>query len=70
LLCGNKATWLFLVIFWSYYACDALFYCTYGLFNDKSFMADFLLNAPHIAVSSLMLIVAYKYGKIEKYHIL
>ena len=73
-LCGlmalclwKKYSWIYLILFGGYYACDALFFCTYGNFNDASFLDDFLLNAPHIAVSSLMLIVAYIYGKKEWY---
>lgn len=41
-----------------YYACDALFFLTWGLFNSKPFMADIMLNLPHVVISIIMLRIA------------
>jgi hypothetical protein len=43
-----------------YYACDALFFLTWGLFNSKPWMADLLLNLPHVIISAIMLWIAYR----------
>lgn len=44
----------FLVVFGSYYGLDALFFLTWGFFNDKPWMADILLNLPHVAIAAIM----------------
>ena len=56
---SKKASLLFLTAFGWYYALDAVFYLTYGLFNDKPWVADILLNLPHVIVSSVMLAIVY-----------
>jgi len=47
-----------LTAFGWYYACDAVFFLTYGLFNDKPWYADLALNAPHVIISAFMLYLA------------
>jgi hypothetical protein len=56
---SRKASLLFLTAFGWYYALDAVFYLTYGIFNDKPWIADLLLNLPHVVVSSVMLALVY-----------
>lgn len=56
---SRKASLLFLTAFGWYYALDALFYLTYGLFNDRPWVADILLNLPHVIVSGVMLGLVY-----------
>src|SRR5262245_47999227 len=56
---SEPASKLFLTAFGWYYALDAVFYLTFGLFNDKPWYADLMLNAPHVGISAVMLGVAY-----------
>ena len=42
-----------------YYALDAIFFLCYGAVNDKPWLADVMLNLPHVAISSVMLALAY-----------
>ncbi|MGQ0646926.1 MAG: DUF4383 domain-containing protein [Gemmatimonadaceae bacterium] len=43
-----------------YYACDALFFLTWGFFNSKPYSADLMLNLPHVIISAIMLWIAYR----------
>lgn len=56
---SRKASLLFLTAFGWYYALDAVFFLTYGFVNDKSWIADIMLNAPHVIVSATMLGAVY-----------
>ncbi len=56
---SRKASLLFLTAFGWYYALDAVFFLTYGFVNDKPWLADIMLNAPHVLVSSIMLGTVY-----------
>jgi hypothetical protein len=56
---GPRACMLFLTAFGFYYGLDALFYLVYGLFNERGFMADILLNLPHVGIATLMLGYVY-----------
>jgi hypothetical protein len=42
-----------------YYALDALFFLLYGFVNEKPWIADLALNAPHVAISAVLLTLAY-----------
>jgi hypothetical protein len=63
---SRKASIIALTAFGWYYACDALFFLTWGLFNDKAWYADVALNAPHVIISWIMLWIAYKLGPREE----
>ena len=63
---SRKASIIAFTAFGWYYACDALFFLTWGLFNDKPWYADIALNAPHVIISSIMLWIAYKLGPREE----
>lgn len=56
---SRKASLFFLTAFGWYYALDAVFFLTYGLVNDKPWIADIMLNAPHVVISSIMLGAVY-----------
>ena len=56
---GRKACLLFLTAFGWYYALDAVFYITYGFFNEMTWVQDALLNLPHVVISSVMLGAVY-----------
>lgn len=56
---SRKSSLLFLTAFGWYYALDAVFFLTYGLVNDKPWLADIMLNAPHVLVSTIMLGTVY-----------
>jgi len=56
---SRKACLLFLTAFGWYYALDAIFFLTYGFVNDKPWMADIMLNAPHVGISAMMLGTVY-----------
>jgi hypothetical protein len=58
-LSSRKHSLLFLTAFGFYYGLDAVFFLTYGFFNDKTFIADILLNAPHVAIAAGMLGIVY-----------
>jgi hypothetical protein len=63
-LASLRLSLLFLTAFGFYYALDAIFYLTYGLFNDKGLVPNILLNTPHVLISAAMLgIVYYLYPK-------
>ena len=59
-LTSRKLSLLFLTAFGFYYGLDAIFFLTYGFFNDKPYGADILLNLPHAAIATVMLGVVYK----------
>ena len=42
-----------------YYALDAVFFLLYGAVNDKPWVADLALNAPHVGISAILLYLAY-----------
>ena len=50
---------LFLTAFGYYYGLDAIFYLTYGFFNEKPYIQDILLNLPHVLISGSMLAIVY-----------
>jgi len=56
---SERACLLFFTAFGWYYALDAVFFLTYGLVNDKPWMADIMLNAPHVGISAVMLYMVY-----------
>jgi hypothetical protein len=56
---SRKASLIGLTAFGWYYACDATFFLTFGLFNDKPWWADIALNAPHVGISAMMLGIVY-----------
>ncbi|MGH7537799.1 MAG: hypothetical protein ACREMF_04125 [Gemmatimonadales bacterium] len=58
-LASRKLSLLFLTAFGFYYALDAVFFLTYGFFNDKPWIADILLNLPHVAIAVVMLGAVY-----------
>ena len=58
-LASRRHALLFLTAFGFYYALDAIFFLTYGFFNDKPWIADLLLNLPHVGIATLMLGVVY-----------
>jgi hypothetical protein len=65
-LTSRKLSLLFLTAFGFYYALDAIFFLTYGFFNDKPYGADILLNLPHVLISTVMLGVVYWFApKVE-----
>lgn len=43
-----------------YYACDALFFLTWGFFNSKPYIDDLMLNLPHVVISAVMLWIAHR----------
>lgn len=47
------------VTFGSYYALDAIFFLLYGFVNEKTWVQDLALNAPHVGISAAMLFLAY-----------
>lgn len=58
-LMSRRLSLLFLTAFGFYYGLDAVFFLTYGFFNDKSYIADILLNFPHVAIATAMLSITY-----------
>lgn len=58
-LTSRKLSLLFLTAFGFYYALDAIFFLTYGFFNDKSYISDILLNLPHVLIAGVMLGIRY-----------
>ena len=59
---SRKACLLFLTAFGWYYALDAIFFLTYGFFNEKPYIADILLNLPHVVISGVMLGTVYRWA--------
>jgi hypothetical protein len=58
-LTSRKLSILFLTAFGFYYGLDAIFFLVYGFFNEKSYIADILLNLPHVGIATLMLGYVY-----------
>lgn len=58
-LASRRHSLLCLTAFGFYYALDAIFFLTYGFFNDKPWIADLLLNLPHVGIATLMLGIVY-----------
>jgi hypothetical protein len=58
-LTSRKLSLLFLMAFGFYYGLDAIFFLTYGFFNEKPYIADILLNLPHVIISAVMLGIVY-----------
>ena len=56
---STRASILFLTAFGFYYALDATFYLTYGVLSGQAPMDNLMLNAPHIAIASVMLGLVY-----------
>ena len=53
---STRASLLFLTAFGFYYALDAAFYLTYGVLRGQGPMDNLMLNAPHIAIATVMLL--------------
>lgn len=56
---STRASLLFLTGFGWYYALDAAFSLTYGVLSGQAPMANLMLNAPHIAIATVMLGLVY-----------
>ncbi|HJR62459.1 MAG TPA: DUF4383 domain-containing protein [Gemmatimonadaceae bacterium] len=56
---SQRASALALTAFGWYYALDAAFFLTYGFFNDLPYMADIMLNLPHVVTAAIMLGAVY-----------
>jgi arginine exporter protein ArgO len=56
---SRRAALLFLTAFGFYYALDAAFYLTYGVLSGQAPAANLMLNAPHIAIATVMLGLVY-----------
>ena len=56
---STRASLLFLTAFGFYYALDAAFYLTYGVLSGQAAMDNLMLNAPHIAIATVMLGLVY-----------
>jgi hypothetical protein len=58
-LTSRRACLLFLTAFGFYYALDAIFFLTYGVASHQAPLANLMLNAPHVAISTVMLLLVY-----------
>lgn len=56
---SRRACLLFLTAFGFYYALDAIFFLTYGVLSHQAPLANIMLNAPHVAISTVMLGLVY-----------
>lgn len=63
---SRRACLLFLTAFGWYYALDAIFFLTYGLVNDKPWLADLMLNAPHVGIAAAMLGIVHRLAPREE----
>ena len=63
---SRKASLLFLTAFGWYYALDATFFLLYGFVNEKPYVQDIMLNAPHVIISATWLWMVYKYAPREE----
>ena len=59
-LLSARASRLALTAFGWYYAYDATIYLVTGILQQKPFLQNFGLNAPHVVISSIMLWLAYR----------
>lgn len=62
-LMSKRRSTIFLMIFWSYYACDAVFHLVDWFIGMEHIMADIMLNLPHVVISTGMLYGVWKYGE-------
>ncbi len=62
---SRKLSLLFLTAFGFYYGLDAVFFLTYGLFNEKPWIDDVLLNLPHVLISAAMLWIVYRVAPVR-----
>lgn len=53
---GSRATIKYLMVIGGYYALDALFYVTFGIFTGQNLIGNLLLNGPHIGIAILVFI--------------
>ena len=56
---STRASLLVLTAFGFYYALDAAFYLIYGVLRVQPPMDNLMLNAPHIAIATVMLGLVY-----------
>jgi hypothetical protein len=56
---SRRACLLFLTAFGFYYALDAIFFLTYGVLSHQAPLDNIMLNAPHVAISTVMLTLVY-----------
>ena len=42
-----------------YYMLDAIFFLSYGFVNEKTWLQDIMLNAPHVVLGGMLLWLAY-----------
>jgi len=47
-------------MFGGYYSLDAIFFLGYGFVNEKTWLQDIALNAPHVLLGSLLMVLAYR----------
>ena len=59
-LSSARASRLALTAFGWYYAYDATIYLVTGILQQKPFLQNFGLNAPHVVISAIMLWLAYR----------
>jgi uncharacterized protein DUF4383 len=63
-LVSARGARLALAAFGWYYACDAVFYLVTGFLKGDPPVGNLLLNLPHVLISSVMLLLAYR-GRID-----
>lgn len=56
LILGHRWTVKYLMLVGGYYSMDALFFVVNGLFEGQAIIDNFLLNAPHILISVLVVV--------------
>ena len=56
---SRNASLLALTAFGWYYACDAVFFLVDGFIIHKPFVANVLLNLPHVIIATIMLGMVY-----------
>lgn len=59
-LVSARASRLGLLVFGCYYAVDAAIYLVTGFIQGRPVMSNVLLNLPHVVISSIMLLLAYR----------
>jgi hypothetical protein len=57
---GAGASRVMFLTFGSYYALDAVFFLTNGFVNDLTWAQDIALNAPHVIIGTVMLLLAWR----------
>jgi arginine exporter protein ArgO len=63
---SRRACLLFLTAFGFYYALDAIFFLIYGVLSHQAPMANLMLNAPHVAIATVMLGLVYWWAPREE----